>query len=342
MIAPQPETGLNADLKEDGSTAAGAELLATRPGKKVRAPQVRRPKRNVDGVLLLDKPYEISSNGALQRVRWLYTAAKGGHTGVLDPLATGLLPLCFGEATKFCSYLLDADKAYRATVRFGQNTTTGDIEGEVVRERPITFGVDELQQAINGFIGEIDQVPPMYSALKHQGRPMYEYAREGIFIERPARRITIYAINLLSFDGQEAVIDVECSKGTYIRTLAEDLGERLNAGAHLSGLRRTRTAGFSLDQAVTLEAIEASAVAELDGFLLPVDVLVAHLPEVELSDPLAQGFSHGQAVRVDEKHAIMTRFRVYHQGTRKFLGLADLREAAMLHPVRLMAVSQAG
>ena len=210
--------------------------------------QVRRPKRCVDGVLLLDKPYDISSNGALQKARWLYTAAKAGHTGVLDPLATGLLPLCFGEATKFSSYLLDADKAYRATVCFGSNTTTGDIEGEVVRERPVTFDREQLLTAMRGFVGEIDQVPPMYSALKHQGRPLYEYARAGIVIERPARHITIYSLDLIEFDGREAVIDVVCSKGTYIRTLSEDLGELLGAGAHLTGLRRTRTAGFSLEQ----------------------------------------------------------------------------------------------
>jgi len=337
MSEQQPDTGSTSGLHQ--AADSGVENVARR-GKKVRTPQVRRPKRNVDGVLLLDKPYEISSNGALQKARWMYTAAKGGHTGVLDPLATGLLPLCFGEATKFCSYLLDADKAYRATLRFGQNTTTGDIEGEVVLERPITFGREELLQAIGGFIGEIDQVPPMYSALKHQGRPMYEYAREGIVIERPARRITIHAIKLLSFDGCEAVIDVECSKGTYIRTLAEDLGERLNAGAHLTGLRRTRTAGFSLDQAVTLDQIEAVGAGERDGLLLPVDVLVSHLPELELPELLAQRFCHGQAVRIGENHAIMTRFRVYHQVSRKFLGLADFREAAMLHPVRLMAFSQ--
>jgi tRNA pseudouridine55 synthase len=303
--------------------------------------QVRRKKRLVDGVLLLDKPYEISSNGALQKARWLFTAAKAGHTGVLDPLATGLLPVCFGEATKFSSYLLDADKAYRATLSFGSNTTTGDIEGEVVRERPVNFDETRLSEAMQGFLGEIEQVPPMYSALKHQGRPLYEYAREGIVIERPARRVTIYSMDLLQFDGRQAIIDVVCSKGTYIRTLAEDLGEMLESGAHLTGLRRTRTAGFMLEQAVTLEQIEALAEDQRDNLLMPADILVRHLPSIDLPEEQVQRFCHGQAVRIDENHAIMLRFRVYHQDTKKFLGLAEMREDALLHPVRLMAVEAA-
>jgi tRNA pseudouridine55 synthase len=303
--------------------------------------QVRRKKRLVDGVLLLDKPYEISSNGALQKARWLFNAAKAGHTGVLDPLATGLLPLCFGEATKFSSYLLDADKAYRATVAFGRDTTTGDIEGEVVRERAVNFDLPALRLAMDAFLGEIDQLPPMYSALKHQGRPLYEYARAGVEIARPTRRVTIHALDLIAFDGREAVIDVVCSKGTYIRTLAQDLGERLDAGAHLTGLRRTRTAGFSLDAAITLAAIEALPEGERDALLMPPDILVAHLPQIQLEPAQAAGFCHGQAVRVDENHAIMSRFRVYHGETAEFLGLADLREDALLYPVRLMAVQTA-
>lgn len=303
--------------------------------------QFRRVKRPIDGVLLLDKPYEISSNGALQKARWLYSAAKAGHTGVLDPLATGLLPVCFGEATKFSSFLLDADKAYRATVRFGVTTTTGDIEGEILRERPVTFDRAALLAAMQGFLGEIEQVPPMYSALKHQGKALYEYARAGVEIERKARRVTIHALTLHAFDGVEAVIDVLCSKGTYVRTLGEDLGEALGCGAHLGGLRRTATAGFDIAQAVTLEAIEALEPAQRDGLLLPPDVLVRHLPEVALPENLAVRFCHGQAVRLPENHAIMSRFRVYHQETRRFLGLAEAREGALLHPVRLLAAQAA-
>ena len=179
------------------------------------------------------------------------------------------------------------------------------------------------------FEGEIDQVPPMYSALKHQGRPLYEYAREGVEIARPARHITIHSLTLVSFDGQQAVIDVVCSKGTYVRTLAEDIGERLDAGAHLTGLRRTRTAGFSLENAITLAELEALSVGERDNLLLPPDVLVGHLPEIILSDEQSSHFCHGQAVQIAENHAIMTRFRVYQQEARKFLGLAEMREASM-------------
>lgn len=339
MIEAGLEPRLNLALA-DALESAESELAPQRKRKaKARAPQVRRPKRCVDGVLLLDKPYEISSNAALQKARWLYSAAKGGHTGVLDPLATGLLPICFGEATKFSSYLLDADKAYRASVRFGQNTTTGDIEGEVVRERAICFDQAALLAVLAAFVGEIDQVPPMYSALKHQGRPLYEYARAGVEIVRPARHITIHALTLVAFDGQQAEIDVVCSKGTYVRTLAEDIGERLQAGAHLTGLRRTRTAGFSLNHAITLAELETMSVSERDQLLLPPDILLGHLPEIVLSDEQSARFCHGQAVRILENHAIMTRFRVYQQAARKFLGLAEMQEASMLHPVRLLVNS---
>lgn len=297
----------------------------------------RRVKLPINGVLLLDKPYDVSSNGALQKARWLYSAAKAGHTGVLDPLATGLLPVCFGEATKFSSYLLDADKGYRATIKFGQVTTTGDIEGEVVQTRAVAFSAAQLQDAINAFVGDITQVPPMYSALKFQGKPLYEYAREGIEIERAARQVTIHRIDLISFDGVDsAIIDVLCSKGTYIRTLAQDIGERLACGAHLTGLRRTSTGGFSLDDACTLEQIEALPREERDALLLPVDILVAHFPEQTLAAEETRRFCHGQAVHQPENCATMQRFRVYEKSTRTFLGLADVKEDHLLHPVRVM------
>jgi tRNA pseudouridine55 synthase len=302
--------------------------------------QPRRPKRRVDGVLLLDKPYRITSNGALQKARWLYQAAKAGHTGVLDPLATGLLPICFGEATKFSSYLLDADKRYRATVRFGQVSTTGDSEGDIVLERPVTFIEADLRSVLDAFVGEIEQVPPMYSALKHQGRALYEYAREGVEIERQARRITIHSIDLVEFDGVSAVIDVSCSKGTYIRTLGQDIGEALGAGAHLTALRRLSTAGFPLEDSRTLEDVESLPLEQRDLLLLPVDVLVAHLPEVELGVDDYGRLSHGQPVRISENCETMSRFRVYHQETREFVGLAEARGDGMLHPVRLLSVAQ--
>lgn len=305
--------------------------------------QVRRPKRRVDGVLLLDKPYQISSNGALQKVRWMFNAAKAGHTGVLDPLATGLLPVCFGEATKFSSYLLDADKGYRATVKFGAVTTTGDIEGEVLRERPVDFSEVDLLAAMAKYTGPISQVPPMFSALKFEGKALYEYARQGVEIERKARNVMIHSIQLISLDlaSETAVIDVLCSKGTYIRTLAEDIGEVLGCGAHLSGLRRTTTAGFKLEDAVTPEQVEAVEYEDRLGLLLPPDILVMHFPEITLADAEVGRFMHGQAVHIAEKHEIMPRFRVYREAAREFLGLGEARADGFLHPFRLMATSVA-
>ncbi|WP_293760054.1 tRNA pseudouridine(55) synthase TruB [uncultured Aquitalea sp.] len=301
----------------------------------------RSNRRPIDGVLLIDKPYDISSNNALQKARWLLNAAKAGHTGVLDPLATGLLPMCFGEATKFSSFLLDADKGYRATVRFGRTTTTGDIEGDVLRERAVLFDEARLRQVMAGFVGEIQQVPPMYSALKHQGKPLYEYAREGIVIEREPRAITVRSLELISFDGQEAVMDVLCSKGTYVRTLAEDIGEALDAGAHLTGLRRNATGGFRLEEAHQLADMEAMTMPEREALLLPPDVLVRHLEAVYLPEADAGRFMHGQAVRFPSKCERMLRFRVYSDVTREFLGLAEVRDEGLLHPVRLLAVKSA-
>jgi tRNA pseudouridine55 synthase len=303
--------------------------------------QERRPKRRVDGVLLLDKPLQVSSNGALQKARWLFNAAKAGHTGVLDPLATGLLPCCFGEATKFSSYLLDADKAYRATLKFGAVTTTGDAEGEVLRERPVDFTETALREAMARHTGPIRQVPPMYSALKFQGKALYEYARQGIEIERKARDVTIHGLELIEFGGDTAVIDVRCSKGTYVRTLAEDIGEALGCGAHLIGLRRTATAGFSLDRAVTLEQVDAVPYEDRLGLLLPVDVLVSHLPSFEVDETGFGRFTHGQSVQMGEKHDIMSRFRVYRASTREFVGLGEVRDDfGLLHPCRLMVAAE--
>ncbi|WP_374421530.1 tRNA pseudouridine(55) synthase TruB [Chromobacterium sp.] len=297
----------------------------------------RSNRRPIDGVLLIDKPYDISSNGALQKARWLLNAAKAGHTGVLDPLATGLLPVCLGEATKFSSYLLDADKGYRATVKFGVVTTTGDVEGEVVSERPVVFDREGLLAAMEAFRGEISQVPPMYSALKHQGKPLYEYARAGIEIEREARRVHIRKLELISLDGGSAVIEVLCSKGTYIRTLACDIGEALGCGAHLTGLRRTATGGFTLDEALQLADIEALEMPQREALLLPADILVRHLPEAELAADEAGRFMHGQPVRFTEKCAKMQRFRIYREGSREFLGLGEARDDGRLHPIRLLA-----
>ena len=294
----------------------------------------RRIKLNINGVLLLDKPYGFSSNGALQKARWLYSAAKAGHTGVLDPLATGLLPVCFGEATKFSSYLLDADKGYRATVQFGAVTTTGDVEGEVVLQRPVAFDLAALEAAIAAHTGPISQVPPMYSALKHQGKALYEYAREGVEIPREPRQVSIRRFECLSRDGDSLVVRVECSKGTYVRTLASDLGAFLGCGAHLTALRRTRIGPFDLNGSVTLADFEALPAEARESWLAPVDALLAHLPLVALDESQARSFTHGQsAAGIDGVVGAM--FRAY-DGTR-FLGIGTLAEGGMLVPTRLMA-----
>ena len=223
----------------------------------------------MDGVLLLDKPSGVSSNAALQRARRLFAAEKAGHTGTLDPLASGLLPVCFGEATKFAQSLLDADKRYRATVRFGVATTTGDAEGEVVDRGPVDFDRAALEAALAGFVGRIRQVPPRHSALKHQGKPMYAYARAGIDVPREPREVEIRALSLVDWGPPDAIVDVACSKGTYVRTLAEDLGTALGTRAHLAALVRTGTGGFDLADAIAIDAIEALSPEDRLGAAAP-------------------------------------------------------------------------
>jgi tRNA pseudouridine55 synthase len=301
----------------------------------------RLPRRDVHGVLLLDKPLGLSSNDALVRAKRLLRANKAGHTGTLDPLATGLLPLCFGEATKFSQDLLDADKTYEATVRLGATTSTGDAEGEIVVERPVTCDRAALDAAIARFTGEIDQVPPMYSALKKDGKPLYEYARAGQTVERPARRVTIHAISLLDVDLNAAVFTmlVTCSKGTYIRTLAEDIGEALGCGAHLTGLRRTAVGDLTLSGAVTLEQIEAQADEMRPAMLAPVDALLQRCTPVNLDAAAVGRFLQGQRIarrdlpegQVPEEGALA---RVYGDDGR-LLGVARMREGA-LRPERLV------
>src|SRR3989339_1301079 len=236
----------------------------------------------LDGVLLFDKPLELSSNVALQKVRRLFQAEKAGHTGTLDPLATGLLPICFGEATKFSFALLDADKTYRATLRLGQTTTTGDAEGEIVTEHPVAIGQSDIDAVLARFRGNIQQLPPMHSALKHQGKPLYEYIRKGQTIERELRNVVIHELVLERFDANELDISVRCSKGTYVRTLAEDIGLALGCGGHLTGLRRTTIARFSLDNAYSLPQLEAMTSAERDACMLPLDCMLLDLPRLDL------------------------------------------------------------
>jgi tRNA pseudouridine55 synthase len=254
------------------------------------------PRRRVDGVLLLDKPQGITSNAALMRVKRLYNAEKAGHTGTLDPLASGLLPICFGTATRFAQYLLDAPKRYVATVRFGATTTTQDAEGEVVATRAVTFAQEALQQALARFTGPQMQTPPAHAALKFEGRPWYDYARKGVDIPRPARAVVIHALRLLEWRAPDAIVEVECSKGTYVRALAADIGEALGCGAHLAGLRRTASGGFAVADAVTFDVLQAMDEAALDGCLSPVDVLVRHLPALVVCGDDARRFRQGGAV----------------------------------------------
>jgi tRNA pseudouridine55 synthase len=250
----------------------------------------------VDGVLLLDKPSGLSSNAALQRAKRALDAEKAGHTGTLDPLASGLLPLCFGEATKFAQFLLDATKRYTATARFGVTTTTGDAEGEVLEMRAVALARSDVEAILPDFTGRQSQIPHAYSALKFEGRSHYEYARAGIAVERKPRDIEIFELRLLGWQSPDAVLDVLCSKGTYVRVLAEDIGRELGCGAHLAGLRRTTTGGFGLPEAITLEQLEAMSLTDRDAALLPAATLLRDLPALHLTDADAARFRQGAAV----------------------------------------------
>ncbi len=310
--------------------------LAARPR---RPKQVQRKivRAIVDGVLLLDKPRGMSSNGALQTARRLLNAAKAGHTGTLDPMATGLLPLTFGEATKFSQMLLDADKTYEAVVQLGIETDSGDAEGAVLASRPVAVERAQLDAVLENFRGDIEQVPPMYSALKRDGKALYEYARAGIEIEREARKVRIHALELLDFAATRFSIRVACSKGTYIRSLAMDIGAALGCGAHLSALRRTRIGPFDVADAVTLERLEAVDEAGRDRLLAPADALVGHFAAVTLDAESAAALLQGRVVRPAPAGPEGTPVRVY--GPQGFLGLAAWQEDGGLAPRRLIATS---
>lgn len=296
--------------------------------------QFKRIKRNINGVLLLDKPLGYSSNQALQKVKWLYSAAKAGHTGTLDPLATGLLPICLGEATKFAQYITDADKSYIAKLKLGVTTTTGDAEGDVLTTSTVNINEAQFVAVCQSFIGEISQLPPMYSALKHEGKALYEYARAGVNIDRQARIIQIKKIEVKSFLNDTAEIIVTCSKGTYIRTLAEDIGTKLGCGAHLIGLRRTETAGYVLSQAITLAQLEAFSLEEKEAQLLPVDSAIAHLPKVALNHDAAYFLMQGQAIWQSGRIP-KSDLRLYDENN-SFLGLGTLQEDGKIAPKRLI------
>jgi len=289
----------------------------------------RVERRAVHGVLLLDKPVGLSSNAALQKVKRLYRAEKAGHTGTLDPQASGLLPLCFGAATKFSQVSLDADKRYLATLRLGVTTSTGDTEGKLLRERPVAVTPEQARLACARLRGEIEQVPPMHSALKREGRPLYEYARAGIEIEREPRRVTIHRIDIVECEASTLVIDVICSKGTYIRTLAEDIGEALGCGAHLAALRRTASGPLTIQAAQTLDGLQRLTDAERDALLLPADALLADWPAIRLSDEDAGRFLSGLRRRLDDA-ADAPRVRVYGPQRRAFLGSAHVKGGELI------------
>lgn len=328
-------------------------FFADMPDLKSNAQRRRPPRLPLNGVLLLDKPLGLSSNDALMRAKRLLNAQKAGHTGTLDPLATGLLPLCFGEATKFAQDLLDADKTYLASVKLGGRTTTGDAEGEVLSERQVNVGSADVEAILPRFTGAIDQVPPMYSALKRDGKPLYEYARAGQVLARESRRVTIHQLELIDSqlpDTPMLALRVRCSKGTYVRTLAEDIGEALGCGAHLTGLRRIGVGALSLDGAVTLEDLEALEEGRRAERLAPLDALLQALPSLMLSDDLARRFCHGQRLRLDDTAepslsqtagSAETLIRVYGRldPERKpaLLGVATRSADGLLVPRRLVA-----
>jgi tRNA pseudouridine55 synthase len=291
--------------------------------------------RQVDGVLLLDKPVGLTSNDALQRARRLFSAAKGGHTGTLDPLASGLLPLCFGEATKFSADLLDADKTYEAILRLGITTDSGDAEGQVVATRPVVVSQVDIEAALQRFRGDIMQVPPMHSALKRDGKPLYELARQGVEVEREARPVSIRSLDLQSFTGDNLSLRVRCSKGTYIRVLATDIGEALGCGAYLTALRRTAVADLDLTGAVSLAVVEALPEEERDNCLQPLDTLLLRLPRVDLDAPAAERFSHGNPVVAPA--GLLGRARVYADN--RLIGLGDIGKDQQLWPKRLVQLA---
>ncbi|MGZ9897615.1 tRNA pseudouridine(55) synthase TruB [Shewanella gaetbuli] len=307
----------------------------------------RQKGRFIDGIVLLDKSTGMSSNHALQRVKRFFNANKAGHTGALDPLATGMLPICLGEATKFSQHLLDSDKRYTVIAKLGQRTDTSDSDGEIVQTREINFSEEQLQTALAHFRGDTMQVPSMYSALKYQGQPLYKYAREGIEVPREARPITVYELNFLGLEDDELTLDIHCSKGTYIRTIIDDLGEMLGCGAHVIMLRRTQVAHYPYEKMVTLEQLEAlvASAAEqevpvgelLDPLLLPMDTAVANFAEINLPEAMQYYVMQGQAMQASGlKPDELVRITIGEQ--RRFVGIGSMNDDGLLAPKRLIVL----
>ncbi|WP_224652817.1 tRNA pseudouridine(55) synthase TruB [Pectobacterium versatile] len=305
----------------------------------------RRRGRDVHGVLLLDKPQGVSSNDVLQKVKRIFNANRAGHTGALDPLATGMLPICLGEATKFSQYLLDSDKRYRVIARLGQRTDTSDADGNVIEERAIGFSAIDLEQALEGFRGTTQQVPSMYSALKYQGRKLYEYARQGLTVPREAREITIYELQFIRWEGDELELEIHCSKGTYIRTIIDDLGEKLGCGAHVIYLRRLQVATYPTERMVTLEQLAALAEQaqtqehplslSLDPLLMPMESPVIDFPEVNLTPVVAGYLKLGQAVQAANA-PLNGMVRITEGDEHKFIGMGEIDSDGRVAPRRLV------
>ena len=305
--------------------------------------------RFIDGIVLLDKDTGMSSNFALQRVKRIFNAAKAGHTGALDPLATGMLPICLGEATKFSQYLLDADKRYTVTVKLGERTDTSDSDGEVVQTRPVNFTQELLMESLEYFRGETMQVPSMYSALKYQGKPLYKYAREGVEVPREARPIKVFKLNFISLKGDELTLDIHCSKGTYIRTITDDLGEMLGCGAHVIMLRRTQVAGYPSDRMISLKQLNeivSQAEAEgvepesvLDPLLLSMDTAVSKFKEINLRESLIHYLMNGNSVQASGLiSGEIVRITIGDE--HKFVGIGAMNDDGMLAPKRLIVIRE--
>ncbi|HDR1025260.1 tRNA pseudouridine(55) synthase TruB [Pasteurella multocida] len=299
----------------------------------------RKRGRDIDGVFLLDKPQGMSSNDIMQKVKRVFQANKAGHTGALDPLATGMLPICLGEATKFSQFLLDADKRYQVTAKLGERTDTSDAEGQVVETRDVQVDVQDILAALPHFRGNLMQVPTMFSALKHQGKPLYEYARAGITVEREARPITIFDLQFIAYDAPYLTLEVHCSKGTYIRTLVDDLGEYLGCGAHVTVLRRTAVANYPVEAMMDWDTLQVLAaqqdLALLDQHLLPTDSAVSALPALHLNQEQSKAISFGQRVKFDNPTQLTGQVRLFSD-TQQFLGVALVDEHNVIRPQRLM------
>lgn len=299
----------------------------------------RKRGRDIHGVFLLDKPQGMSSNDIMQKVKRIFQANKAGHTGALDPLATGMLPICLGEATKFSQFLLDADKRYLVTAKLGERTDTSDAEGQIVETRDVNVKTPEILTALERFRGDILQVPTMFSALKYNGKPLYEYARQGITVEREARPITIFELNFIEYNAPYLTLEVHCSKGTYIRTLVDDLGETLGCGAHVTMLRRTAVADYPTEKMLDWNALQALAEAQdlalLDALLLPMDTAVVKLPALTLNESQTQGIGFGQRIKFDNSNRLQGQVRLFSHEHR-FLGVAVIDENNVIRPQRLV------